>query len=143
MIKIFRNIRKNVIKEGKTTNYLKYAVGEIILVVIGILIALSINTWNEKNKSLKEARFQLSKLSANINQDKRQIENAIASDSMYIANLITCVSILSNKTQATKSEFMEYFQFLMTTNSFNQTRGSFESLISSGKIELINNQDFI
>ncbi len=47
MIKFFRNIRRNLLSEGKTGKYLKYAIGEIVLVVIGILIALSINNWNE------------------------------------------------------------------------------------------------
>lgn len=48
MLKFFRKIRQNLLAEGKTVNYLKYAVGEIVLVVIGILIALSINNWNEE-----------------------------------------------------------------------------------------------
>ena len=47
MIKFFRKIRKNLLNEGKATKYFKYAIGEIILVVIGILIALRINNWNE------------------------------------------------------------------------------------------------
>ncbi|PNQ72175.1 hypothetical protein C1T31_12675 [Hanstruepera neustonica] len=51
MIKFFRNIRKSLLSEGKTGKYLKYAVGEIILVVIGILIALQINNWNEERKA--------------------------------------------------------------------------------------------
>lgn len=50
MIKLFRNIRKKLLAEGKTANYLKYAIGEIFLVVIGILIALQINNWNENRK---------------------------------------------------------------------------------------------
>lgn len=50
MIKFFRKIRFNQLKEGKFLNYLKYAVGEIILVVIGILIAVNINNYNEKRK---------------------------------------------------------------------------------------------
>lgn len=50
MIKLFRNIRQNLLAEGKTSKYLKYAIGEIVLVVIGILIALQINNWNEKRK---------------------------------------------------------------------------------------------
>lgn len=50
MIKFFRKIRQNLVSEGKAVNYLKYAIGEIILVVIGILIALQINNWNEERK---------------------------------------------------------------------------------------------
>jgi len=48
MIKFFRKIRQNLLNEGKTTRYFKYAIGEIVLVVIGILIALQINNWNEE-----------------------------------------------------------------------------------------------
>jgi hypothetical protein len=47
MIKFFRKIRQNLLSEGKNKKYFKYAVGEIALVVIGILIALQINTWND------------------------------------------------------------------------------------------------
>ena len=47
MIKIFRQIRQSLIMENKTSKYFKYAIGEILLVVIGILIAFSINTWNQ------------------------------------------------------------------------------------------------
>jgi hypothetical protein len=54
MIKFFRKIRQNLIAEGKTANYLKYAIGEIILVVIGILIALQINTWNQERINSRE-----------------------------------------------------------------------------------------
>ena len=65
MIKFFRKIRQNLLSEGKTANYLKYAIGEIILVVIGILIALQINNWNnERLNSTKEYTFlkELSKI---------------------------------------------------------------------------------
>ena len=51
MIKFFRRIRQNLINEGKTARYLKYAIGEIVLVVIGILIALQINNWNDQRKA--------------------------------------------------------------------------------------------
>ncbi|MEZ4856394.1 MAG: DUF6090 family protein [Gelidibacter sp.] len=58
MIKLFKNIRKNLLSENKTTNYLKYAIGEIILVVIGILIALTVNNWNERKKT--DSQFKTS-----------------------------------------------------------------------------------
>ncbi|WP_406683401.1 DUF6090 family protein [Seonamhaeicola sp. MEBiC1930] len=53
MIKFFRKIRQKLLSENKFSKYLIYAIGEIILVVIGILIALQINNWNEENKSKK------------------------------------------------------------------------------------------
>ena len=59
MIKLFRNIRKNLLNEGKTAKYFKYAIGEIVLVVIGILIALSINNWNTNKANEKQAYNQL------------------------------------------------------------------------------------
>lgn len=58
MIKLFSNIRKKLVAEGKTTNYLKYAIGEIVLVVIGILIALQVNNWNERKKT--DSQFKTS-----------------------------------------------------------------------------------
>ena len=51
MMKFFRKIRQNLLIENKTGKYFKYAIGEIVLVVIGILIALQLNNWSEQNKS--------------------------------------------------------------------------------------------
>ena len=51
MIKFFRKIRYDLMKQNKMSKYFKYAIGEIILVVIGILIALQINNWNEDRKN--------------------------------------------------------------------------------------------
>ena len=53
MIKFFRKIRYNLMSKNKTGKYFKYAIGEILLVVIGILIALQINTWNQQRLSKK------------------------------------------------------------------------------------------
>jgi hypothetical protein len=143
MIKFFRHIRQRLLGENKFSKYLLYAIGEIVLVVIGILIALSINTWNETNKSQKEASFQLSKLRDNLNADKAQLKNAIASDSLYIDNLIFCVKVLSNEIEVPKEEFFNSFQFMSTIMNFNPISGTFEGLISSGKIELIKNQNLL
>ncbi|WP_242083509.1 DUF6090 family protein [Aestuariivivens sediminis] len=66
MIKFFPTIRRNLLKEGKTLKYLKYAVGEIVLVVIGILIALQINNWNEERKLRDQERKILFELSATL-----------------------------------------------------------------------------
>ncbi len=69
MIKLFKNIRKNLLNEGKTTKYFKYAIGEIVLVVIGILIALQINNWNEDRLTKLQIKTNLLNLSKAIQQD--------------------------------------------------------------------------
>lgn len=76
MIKIFRKLRKALLSEGKSGKYLAYAVGEIFLVVIGILLALQINNWNESRKStvreikiLKEIRSELSETLEDLRDD--------------------------------------------------------------------------
>jgi len=66
MIKFFRHIRQNLIMENKTSKYLKYAIGEIVLVVIGILIALQINNWNEERKERDQERKILNELMATL-----------------------------------------------------------------------------
>ena len=58
MIKFFRHIRKSLLMENKTSKYIKYAIGEIVLVVIGILIALQVNNWNN-NQQLEKVQIKL------------------------------------------------------------------------------------
>ena len=58
MIKFFRTIRQNLLNEGRTTKYLKYAIGEIVLVLIGILIALTINNWNQERQQKTKVIFK-------------------------------------------------------------------------------------
>lgn len=74
MIKFFRKIRQNLLSEGKTGKYLKYAIGEIFLVVIGILIALQINNWNEDRKSRRAERDILNNIYENLGVDSIQFD---------------------------------------------------------------------
>ena len=62
MLKFFRRIRQNLLSENKFSKYMLYAIGEIILVVIGILIALQINNWNEGRKDRAKEQELLAQL---------------------------------------------------------------------------------
>ncbi|HAT67789.1 MAG TPA: hypothetical protein DCS66_24850, partial [Flavobacteriaceae bacterium] len=84
MIKFFRKIRQNLISQGKTAKYLKYAIGEIALVVIGILIALQINNWNETRKEKKVETVILSILLEDLKSAKFFSEEYIASEQYYL-----------------------------------------------------------
>jgi len=78
MINFFRKIRQNQIMENKTGKYFKYAIGEIILVVIGILIALQINNWNENRKLQNEELSLLKELNTNLEITLENFEGDIA-----------------------------------------------------------------
>lgn len=90
MIKFFRRIRQRLLNESKFSKYLLYAIGEIILVVIGILIALSINNWNEGNKLKSKEREILLHMKRNLESDLQQdypnmvLENSLESTSIVL-----------------------------------------------------------
>ena len=73
MIKFFRKIRQNMLREGKIGKYLTYAIGEIFLVVIGILIALQISNWNEQKKIDEEVLKALTEIRSNLISDSLSI----------------------------------------------------------------------
>jgi hypothetical protein len=73
MIKFYRKIRQNLLNEGKTIKYLKYAVGEIILVVIGILIAIQIDNWNEKRLKQEQLISVYERILTDIDNDVQEL----------------------------------------------------------------------
>jgi hypothetical protein len=77
MIKFFRKIRYDLMEKNKTGKYLKYAIGEIVLVVIGILIALQINNWNESRKENFKEREILSYTIENLKSDSLSLVKLI------------------------------------------------------------------
>ncbi len=95
MIKFFRRIRQNLLSEGKTGKYFKYAIGEIILVVIGILIALSINNWNEGRKEIEQEQTILKQLKTDYEANLIQLENKIEMRHKLIAESLNVLDITS------------------------------------------------
>lgn len=69
MINFFRKIRYSLIRSSNTTPYIKYAIGEIFLVVLGILIAVQINTWNENRNKFNSAKDFVADFKFDIEQD--------------------------------------------------------------------------
>ncbi|WP_235299472.1 DUF6090 family protein [Portibacter marinus] len=113
MIKFFRKIRQDFISEnptagtngraGKFSKYLIYAIGEIILVVIGILIALQINNWNENQKSKKDERYILTEVIKNLDEDGGFVDDIIL------------------QRQKTKNAFIPLRQFVDSIGVYNDS----------------------
>jgi len=77
MIKFFRHIRKSLINQNQMGKYLKYAVGEIILVMVGILLALQVNNWNETMKERQQENTILQSLKTEFETNKKALQGAI------------------------------------------------------------------
>ena len=141
MIKFFRKIRQNLLMENKTGKYIKYAVGEIVLVVIGILIALQINNWNENRKAEIEERDILQKLQLNLRDDINVFQYQLNFKNNMIDSYKQCLDILSEETVATKEEFMNHFSSILQVGSVKLNMTTFNNLQTTGQIRLIKSNE--
>ena len=140
MIKFFRKIRFDLMEKNKTGKYLKYAIGEIVLVVIGILIALQINNWNESRKQNIKERFILERLLIDLDSDMELVSYQIEKANLFNEQMKFCIDVILDKKQATLDEFIENLSPLLTIISFDQNRTTFDNIVSTGQIEFLQNQ---
>jgi hypothetical protein len=142
MIKLFRNIRKNLLTEGKTTKYFKYAIGEIVLVVIGILIALSLNNWNTDNANKKIVLKNSKTLIQNLEKDSVFCKNKIRAIQKQEDELSSLQARLSSRTATldTLIKIVRYeFNPLTLTINF-QNENAYKTMVLSGEINLFDSQ---
>ena len=141
MFKFFRKIRKKLIDEGKLKHYLIYSIGEIILVVIGILIALQINNWNiEKQEQRKEYEFLLS-LERELDNNIKNLEEIIVEKKNGDKSIQKILNLTGERIgQIDTIEKLDRI-ILTATNpfSFNFQDGVLKTLLNSGQLELISN----
>lgn len=138
-MKIFRKIRLDLLSENKTRKYLIYAIGEIVLVVIGILIALQINNWNQAKKDNYALKEYLVKIKSHTKEDLYKLDS-ISRGRKQIAELCkkARVSILDK----TENENLILFMssgFAFADLYFKPNTGGYEALKNSEYFGKINN----
>ncbi|QQS35966.1 MAG: hypothetical protein IPM56_17275 [Ignavibacteriales bacterium] len=145
MIRFFRNIRKKLVSENKVMAYLRYAIGEIILVVIGILIALQINNWNETRKQdITETEF-IEGVKNDLAQDRKYMELILNLIEPKIEAYNLLNNYIANITKPDKnytdSLLQEYF--FVGQRTFYPISGSFQSAIAGNEINTYKNKELI
>jgi len=130
-------------RADNTGKYLKYAIGEIVLVVIGILIALSLNNWNENRKINIEEILILRSLHDNLSLTKKQSENNILSEKRLKSDLLFLLNYTSNNAELLRPENLD----LIVDHGFwglgtdFPVMNSYSDLKNTGKIGLIKNKN--
>jgi hypothetical protein len=143
MFKFFRKIRENLISTGKTVNYLKYAIGEIILVVIGILIALQINNWNENRKLLSEEKHYYKNIKRQLTEDAVFINNNIEFNQYYYDQYDYATQQLLSNDRSHLDSLATIALNLLEYSDFHQESNIYAGLVTSGEIKLIKNQEIV
>lgn len=138
-MKFFRRVRHKLILDNKKIQYLKYAIGEIVLVVIGILIALQINNWNQSTKDKNSLNEYLIKIKSHTSEDLEQLEE-LSKGRKQIADL--CKKARNSILQKTEKDNL--FLFMISGSAFvdfyfKPNIGGYESLTNSEYYGKINN----
>jgi hypothetical protein len=141
MIKFFRRIRQRLISEGKLKNYTLYAIGEIFLVVVGILIALQINNWSEQNKThqrqlnyLQQIHTELNHNLNSVTQEREKVRSYLAALRKFVALGDSTLSVVS------EDEISSTWRGVFSgTAKFQYEDGALLELISSGGLKDIKN----
>ncbi|MBT8254849.1 MAG: hypothetical protein KJN68_12825 [Bacteroidia bacterium] len=146
MIKFFRLIRQNLLSEGKTGKYFKYALGEIILVVIGILIALQINNWNQERIQNIELNSLLDRIGSSVQSDIRDL-NLLTTARRNMGEKSTSIfeDFITSEVNTISMEDVTFiglaFQEINNLIYFRSNLSAFESLNNSTYNRKIQNTD--
>ncbi len=142
MIKFFRSIRQQLLSQNKVSKYLLYAIGEIILVVIGILIALQINNWNEERKNREKEKYYLNSIKTSIDLSQKELNRVI-----YDAQLISSCSdtlfmlISHNKHEQLNGVFLDSLLFISGDYSLiSLNDGGIQEILNTGSLDLIQDE---
>lgn len=127
MINLYRKIRKNLVSKNKTTKYIKYAVGEIALVMIGILLAMQINNWNQNRLHKNEFNNILETISQDLKRDTLVADNIIKYYKIIETNSLKIIHKKINRNNYTKhpqarSLVSRYRSFTIQTKGFEMVK---------------------
>jgi len=143
MIKFFRKIRQNLLTENKLSKYLIYAIGEIVLVVIGILIALQINNNNSFKEQRKVEQEYLISLQSEFETNLNKINNSIQENDERIQALEMLLTLFDKNVLDTVSQLMiskEFSSVFGNEMNYFPSTGVLSDIISSGKLNIILNK---
>lgn len=143
MLKFFRRIRQKLIDEGNLKRYLIYAIGEILLVMIGILLAIRVNNSNNTRINKKAEIQHYQNFKRQITEDQQIIKGAIAYNNNYWDQYQYAINIIEENDRS-KIDTLGYITLNLTKYSdFDRPSNIYESMVNSGELKLLKNNEII
>jgi hypothetical protein len=137
MLRFFRQLRERLLIENKFSRYLLYAVGEVFLIVVGILLALYLDNLNDEKRARSVEIKLLQELKSNLGSNLRILDRSLSTELEYLSYNETILEYLDNKKpydEALERAFGVYFWTIST----NPVKGGYDFLKSKG-VDLISN----
>ena len=141
MIKFFRQIRKRLLNQQRFRKYILYAIGEILLVVIGILIAVGIGEWRQDIKKEKELKAYYQGLSYDLNQDKIRLENLIQIFENSSSGIIKEIDKMQLSSYNKDSLYSNVPAWMVYVTEFHPNKPTYTEILSSSKLQLFTNKE--
>ena len=141
MIKFFRHIRKQLLSKNKTGKYFKYAFGEIVLVVIGILIALQINTWNDNRKNRISERKLLDNIHRDFVHNKVDFDSVKAIHYRALDGLEKLIALFPLGNDSLKYAAYYKYNIQIKGMTYDPYSSSIESVVNSNALQLIQDEN--
>jgi hypothetical protein len=142
MIRFFRHIRQQLIIENKFSKYLIYGIGEVALVMIGILLALQVNNWNQQYNDRKEENQILIQLRSEFLLNLSQLDDKFLIRENLIAGGERILGIINKPVSNVSSDSLNsLLSKTLTAPTFEASLGVTNEILNSGKLYLIENDE--
>ena len=142
-MKLFRNIRQALIKEGKIKRYLLYAIGEILLVMIGISLAFQVNNWNDSRINRTTETRYYENIRDQISDDRQLIEGQIRYNNYYMSQFKYANEIIRANDRSQIDTLGVIVINLTNYSDFDREGNIYETIVNSGEIQLLRNHDIV
>jgi len=140
MIKFFRKIRYKLMEQNKTSKYLKYAIGEIALVVIGILIAIQLNSARDNNNKRIEEIIRLENILSDLNQDKVELKKIIERRKSKANSAKIMEGFYHTKKVDNLTDYYSNWVNVLIWEAHNPSLLTFKELLNSGELSSLSNE---
>ena len=141
MIKFFRKIRYDLMEKNKTGKYLKYAFGEIFLVMMGILLALQVNNWNQNQGIKKQLKYYRTSLLSEIEKDFKEIERIDSLNLSHTNEIKEYFALFNSKNMDLDALLSKQRNTKAISQNFQSNIYSIDELITSGNISSFNHKE--